>query len=170
MDSLAVALLGADATEARAASMLLRASFVFLSLFSLSGCGLDSQQPRWYSDQQVTQGKELFQKHCASCHGFNAQGMYADWKSRLSDGYLPPPPLNGTAHAWHHRLPLLQEIVRKGGALYDGKMPGFAGVLSEDEIFSVIAYFQSFWDEETYGMWSEMQKTGGNGFGAKSGG
>jgi len=38
-------------------------------------------------------------------------------------------------------------------------MPGFAGVLTEQEKLAVVAYFQEFWSEETYARWQEM---GGN--------
>jgi len=108
---------------------------------------------RWYVATQVRAGELLFEKHCAQCHGLQAQGVFENWKQRLPDGSLPPPPLNGTAHAWHHDMPLLLEIVQQGGALYDGKMPGFDEVLNKQEQLAVVAYFQSFWDDEIYHLW-----------------
>ena len=37
-------------------------------------------------------------------------------------------------------------------------MPSFKDKLTQDEIDAAIAYFQSFWDDEHYGYWSEVNK------------
>lgn len=124
----------------------------------LTACNIESDNAnRWYTDEQLRLGKHVFTNHCAACHGDRAQGLVADWKRRQADGFLPPPPLNGTAHAWHHSLPLLIEIIQKGGALYDGKMPGFDNNLSEEEQYAVIAWFQSQWNDEIYQLWSKTE-------------
>ena len=67
-----------------------------------------------------------------------------------------PPPLNGTAHTWHHSLDLLDQIIAEGGAFYEGNMPGFSGQLSREDRRAVIAYFQSFWTDEIYNAWMEI--------------
>lgn len=129
---------------------------VSLVLIVVAGCHQSESAVRWYSSDQVVRGKVLFARHCASCHGAQAQGLAADWKQRLPDGSLPPPPLNGSAHAWHHPLPLLLQIIQQGGALYDGNMPAFADMLSENEQKDVVAWFQSLWSDETYLAWNEI--------------
>jgi len=123
-----------------------------------------SSQDRWYSEEEVAIGSKIFASNCVSCHGKRAEGITENWKVRFEDGSLPPPPLNGSAHAWHHPLPLLLQIVQQGGALYDGTMPGFGNSLSEEEQYAVIAWFQSLWDDETYGLWDGGKKPVGNGF------
>jgi len=110
---------------------------------------------RWYSASQVSKGNQLFQNNCASCHGDQAQGLVADWKKTLPDGSYPPPPLNGTAHAWHHPMPQLLRTIEQGGVPLGGVMPGFADKLSEKERLAVIAYFQSFWPDQIYQHWKE---------------
>jgi mono/diheme cytochrome c family protein len=117
----------------------------------------NSSIDRWYSQNQVAKGVAVFAANCAACHGDRAQGLVADWQRRQPDGSLPPPPLNGSAHAWHHSLPLLIEIVQKGGVLYNGKMPGFDNSLSEEKQYAVIAWFQNLWSEDIYQLWSEGQ-------------
>ena len=62
---------------------------------------LSAETDRWYSDEQVKQGEKVFATNCASCHGKNAEAT-KDWKKRDEKGNLVPPPLNGTAHPWHH--------------------------------------------------------------------
>ncbi len=112
-----------------------------------------TENERWYSDEQVLQGERLFRQNCASCHGQNAEAT-ADWKKADANGNYPPPPLNGTAHAWHHDLDLLRRTVREGGAKLGGQMPAFEEVLDAGEIDNVIAYFQSKWPDDLYQRWA----------------
>jgi len=35
-------------------------------------------------------------------------------------------------------------------------MPAFGDTLSDEEVIAVIAYFQSYWDEQTYNRWVKM--------------
>ena len=118
----------------------------------------DKQSERWYSITQTEQGQVLFGQHCASCHGLKAQGLVADWKHRDASGFLPPPPLDGSAHAWHHGMPKLLEIIQQGGSLYDGTMPAFADVLNAQEQLAVVAYFQSHWNDQTFRLWQADRK------------
>jgi mono/diheme cytochrome c family protein len=114
---------------------------------------------RWYSEAQVAAGSRVFAQNCAACHGELAQGLTSDWKQRLDDGSLPPPPLNGSAHAWHHPRSLLLQVINTGGAAFGGNMPAFAGVLDQSEKLAAIAYFQDFWSDENYGQWIQMGGT-----------
>jgi len=112
-----------------------------------------SSGERWYSDEQVTRGEPLFRQNCAACHGQNAEAT-PNWKQTDANGNYPPPPLNGTAHTWHHDLDLLRRTIREGGAKLGGQMPGFEGRLNAAEINSIIAFFQSKWPDEIYRRWA----------------
>lgn len=111
----------------------------------------EAKHDRWYRDEQVDQGRILFQKHCAQCHGARGESM-ENWHRLGADGFLPPPPLNGQGHSWHHKLPLLRRIIRRGGD-YGGRMPAFGHKLSSQEIDAVIAGFQSLWPDPVYQRW-----------------
>ena len=127
---------------------------LFIAAFILlNSQAIAAENQRWYSDEQVTRGEQLFRLNCASCHGQNAEAT-PDWKKTDADGNYPAPPLNGTAHAWHHDLDLLRRTIRQGGAKLGGRMPGFEDRLSAAEIDSVIAFFQSKWPDEIYQRWS----------------
>ena len=114
---------------------------------------------RWYSRDQVAQGGLVFAANCAICHSSNAEGIAEDWKQRLDDGSFPPPPLNGSAHAWHHPNSMLIQVIDNGGAAFGGKMPAFKDVLEEAEKLAAIAYFQNYWTDETYNQWEQMGGT-----------
>jgi thiol:disulfide interchange protein DsbC len=119
-----------------------------------------AESRRWYSTDQVKVGKSLFAQNCASCHGKNAEGT-TDWKKRDAKGNLVPPPLNGTAHAWHHPMKVLRMTIKQGGKPLGGQMPPFADKLGEYEIDSIIAWFQSKWSDEIYAAWSERNQSTG---------
>lgn len=135
--------------------------FVFLSIvLLLAACG-ESEAPstkvtgRWYSVEQVERGRGLYQVHCAVCHAADGSAT-AQWRKPGADGNYPPPPLNGTAHTWHHPLDLLSDTIANGGAQFGGVMPGFGAVLNEDDRLAVVAWFQSLWTDAIYGKWQEI--------------
>lgn len=136
---------------------------VFSALL-LSGVATAAGFQRWYFEDQLRLGKQVFQQHCASCHGKQAEGT-PDWRKTGPDGKYPPPPLNGTAHAWHHSLKVLLRQIRMGGQKLGGTMPGFAGKLSNEEMLASIAWFQSKWPERIYAIWEERNRprAGGQG-------
>ena len=115
---------------------------------------------RWYSDAQVKQGEKVFADNCASCHGKNAEAT-TEWKKRDAQGNLVPPPLNGSAHTWHHPMKILRSTVRKGGVPVGGTMPAFKDKLSATEIDSAIAWFQSKWNEDIYSAWNQRNNDTG---------
>ena len=112
---------------------------------------------RWYNQTQVARGDPLFQANCASCHKSDASGT-PNWKQANPDGKYPPPPLNGTAHAWHHPLSILRTNIRVGGVPLGGSMPGFGDKLNKTQIDDVLAWVQSHWSDEIYGLWHERNE------------
>lgn len=133
-------------------------------LFILSGCSSEegssdtentSKVPgRWYSQAQVNRGNPVYQANCAVCHKSDAAGT-EDWKTTDANGNYPPPPLNGTAHTWHHSMSVLQRTIRVGGVPLGGVMPAFEDKLSKQQIDDVIAFVQSHWNDEIYTLWLE---------------
>jgi len=109
---------------------------------------------RWYSPEQVDRGAAVFTQHCAECHGANAEAK-PNWRDTTPEGKYPPPPLNGTAHAWHHPLDVLRRQIRFGGVPLGGTMPPFKDKLSSDDIDAAIAFFQSKWTDEIYAAWKD---------------
>lgn len=106
---------------------------------------------------QVQRGGQIFQQNCAKCHGAQGQGD-PNWRQRDASGMFPPPPLNGTAHAWHHPMAVLKEVIRNGSPGGMGRMPAWGDKLSDQEIDDVIAWFQAKWPDEVYEAWYGMNQ------------
>ena len=101
---------------------------------------------------QVTMGRAVYQQHCASCHGVRLEGQ-PNWRIRRPDGKLPAPPHDETGHTWHHSDEQLFKITGSGVAAlvpgYESDMPAYEGVLSDQEIWAVLAFIKSTWPTET---------------------
>ncbi|MDA1349637.1 MAG: cytochrome c [Chloroflexi bacterium] len=108
--------------------------------------GNDSQLP------QVERGNAIYASNCQSCHGDVATG----------DGGLPEAPVHGpSGHTWHHADGQLADIVL-GRFDYPGKtMPSFDGLLSEEEVSHVLAYFKTGWERDQVEFQEQVSKNWG---------
>jgi len=103
--------------------------------------------------QLIQVGQSTYAEHCAACHGTDLQGE-PSWRSRGPDGLLPAPPHDQTGHTWHHSDEILFSIVKKGVGEavgledYETNMPSFSDVLTDNEIWAVLAFITSTWPPE----------------------
>ena len=87
------------------------------------------------TDERVETGSQVYASNCASCHGTPGVSQ-------------PPlesaPPHDESGHTWHHADRLLYQWTLDRPPLAE-TMPGFRGVISEDEIIATLAYIKSTW-------------------------
>ena len=120
--------------------------------------GAEAEAPeRWYDANRVESGGKVYALHCAVCHGARGEAT-PEWRSREPDGSFPPPPLNGTAHTWHHPFDILARQILFGTPGGGGKMPQFRAQLTDEEVINVIAWFQSLWPDDIYAQWWQIQR------------
>ena len=112
----------------------------------LAGCNPEEKNKN--SDSMVLLGENIYNKNCLSCHGPKGQGLAKDWKVKDENGNYPAPPLNGTAHTWHHSPEQLLYTINKGGVDMGGQMPAFEKRLTEEEKKALIEYMYSLWPKE----------------------
>lgn len=100
--------------------------------------------------ETIALGRKVYADHCASCHGVQLEGQ-PNWRERRADGRLPAPPHDASGHTWHHSGRQLFEITKRGVAGvvpgYKSDMPAYADILSDREIWAVIAFIRSTWPE-----------------------
>ncbi len=76
----------------------------------------------------IFQGKSVYESYCVSCHGPDGRGLVANAPNfRRGQGLMQSDRA-------------LYQTIRSGGAT----MPGYRGVLSEQDIFDVIGYLRTF--------------------------
>lgn len=100
---------------------------------------------------RIANGREVYAKHCAKCHGDNLQGQ-PDWQTQMPNGRMPAPPHDATGHAWHHADDVLFGITKNGlkpyvSADYESDMPLFGNILNDDDIGAVWDYIKSTWPD-----------------------
>lgn len=142
----------ANTTRNRIGLGLLAAAFAFLVatiIVALQSEDRSLADPE--NSQQVARGKPVYDRHCASCHGAKLEGQ-PNWQDKLPTGRMPAPPHDVSGHTWHHPDAVLFGITRQGlvpGKYappgYQSDMPGFGGVLTDEEIWAVLAYIKSSW-------------------------
>lgn len=118
----------------------------------------DAPLDRKLNPAQVARGKAVYEAHCMECHGPGGKGQPGDWRIRDADGYFPPPPLDDSAHAWHHPTVALLETIRNGSPQGQGRMPAWKGKLSEQEMQDGVAYIKSLWSDPVYRLWWRMEQ------------
>jgi len=128
-----------------------RRPLVVLGTLMVAACGagsdatIDSQNAK-----QVARGSELYERHCASCHGRALEGQPA-WRTRLPSGRMPAPPHDDSGHTWHHPDDVLAGITKLGLTPpyappgYQSDMPAFGSLLTDAQIRDVLAYIKSRW-------------------------
>jgi len=107
---------------------------------------------RKLDSEKVRRGKTVYQTNCAICHGQNGESK-PDWRKQGADGKYPPPPLNGSAHTWHHSTDTLSKVIREGSPPGIGGMPAWGDKLTDEEIDDVIVWITSIWSDEIYNIW-----------------
>ncbi len=120
--------------------------FAIFTIILLVGCSPEEKNSN--IDSMASLGESVFNKNCVSCHGVKDQGLTTDWKVKDANGNYPPPPLNGTAHTWHHSPEQLLYTINKGGTEMGGQMPAFENRLTEEEKKALIDYMYSLWPKE----------------------
>ncbi|ARO87180.1 cytochrome c, class I [Nitrosospira lacus] len=102
--------------------------------------------------EKIKRGEVVYRTNCANCHGPNGEGT-PGWRNPGADGRYPPPPLDGTAHAWHHSTETLERMIRVGSPADIGGMPAWDGKLTNQQIDDVIVWIKSLWPDEVHDIW-----------------
>lgn len=118
--------------------------------------------PPPFDQTLLQQGRAVYQRQCASCHGAQGEGA-PNWQQRNAQGELPAPPHGPEGHTWKHSDAMLYRIVREGWRDPFNKtkqltMPAFRGTLSPGETHAVITYIKTFWtrDQRRF-QWEESR-------------
>jgi mono/diheme cytochrome c family protein len=116
-----------------------------ISLVFLVSCGNNETDKK---EGLIAVGQKVFDENCVYCHGKAGKGLAKDWRKPLKNGKYPAPPLNGTAHTWHHSPKVLLNSINNGGKKFGGWMTPFKDKLTQKEKTAILAYLHSLWPKE----------------------
>ena len=147
-------LVGIDAMMSRRTSATV---FLLVVLFSAMAACSSSDGSAVLEElaDPVERGQRIYAANCAVCHGADGEGQ-TNWQKTNEDGTLPAPPLDGSAHSWHHGDGTLYKQVQLGGAYLEAQglagfksgMPAFGEILTHEEIIDVLSYIKSLWGDK----------------------
>ncbi|UWZ82264.1 c-type cytochrome [Occallatibacter riparius] len=86
--------------------------------------------------ESIADGKEAFGHFCAACHGLDGQNTGVPFASRMS----PPVPLLSSKEVQAYTDGQLKWVIDNG--IWPSGMPGSKGILSDDEIWSIVVYLR----------------------------
>jgi mono/diheme cytochrome c family protein len=86
--------------------------------------------------QTATDGKEAFSHYCAACHGLDGQNTGVPFADRLA----PPVPSLASSEVQQYTDGQLKRVIDEG--IWPSGMPGSKGILSDDEIWSIVTYIR----------------------------
>ena len=113
--------------------------------------------------QVVAVGQAIYVKQCARCHGDDLQGQ-PNFRQRLPNGKMPAPAHDETGHTWHHPDWQLFEITKTGRQPfrppeYKTDMPAYKDILTDEEIWAVLAFIKNSWPVNIQERQSEFSRT-----------
>lgn len=97
----------------------------------------------------VAQGKQVYKRYCASCHGHSLRGQPL-WQLMDEFAGRRAPAHDETGHTWQHADEDLFHMTKYGRFAetppdYHSYMPAFGHVLSDQDILAVIAFIKARW-------------------------
>ncbi|ADV61152.1 cytochrome c class I [Isosphaera pallida ATCC 43644] len=93
-----------------------------------------------FTTELLAQGKELFVKNCASCHGPDGRGQVEGNETMTDDGWGRKPRVADLTAGMFHGGPEPIDIYRRiAGGIY-APMPQYSAQLTSEEIWSVVGH------------------------------
>lgn len=99
-----------------------------------------AQDPQPDTEAKLWRGRSVFERHCATCHGWSGQGNGPE-----AFALVPAPAdLEWLARAPKSKAqPYIYWSIAEGGQRFDSEMPAFKQTLTTQEIWSVTAYLRA---------------------------
>ena len=99
--------------------------------------GTKQRNPLSASPQTIADGREAFSHYCAACHGLDAQNTGVPFADRMA----PPVPSLASREVQQYTDGQLKWVIDNG--IWPSGMPGSSGILSDDEIWSIVVFIRN---------------------------
>ena len=96
----------------------------------------NEKNPFAATPETIADGKEAFSHYCVACHGNDGQNTGVPFADRIS----PPVPSLASRDVQDYTDGQLKRVIDYG--IWPSGMPGAKGILSDDEIWSIVVYLR----------------------------
>ncbi len=96
----------------------------------------NEKNPLAASPETIADGRDAFSHYCVACHGNDGQNTGVPFADRLS----PPVPSLASRDVQDYTDGQLKWVIDYG--IWPSGMPGAKGMLSDDEIWSIVVYLR----------------------------
>jgi mono/diheme cytochrome c family protein len=96
----------------------------------------DQKNPMPATPRALADGKEAFSHYCVACHGMDGQNTGVPFAAHVS----PPVPSLASAEVQQYTDGQLKWVLDYG--IRPSGMPGSKGILSDDELWSIVVYLR----------------------------
>ena len=96
----------------------------------------NATNPLTASAENISEGRQNFSHYCYACHGLDGQGTGVPFADSMS----PPVPSLASPNVQSYRDGQLHWVVKNG--LWPSGMPAAKGILTDDEIWSIVLYIR----------------------------
>jgi len=118
---------------------------LLVSAFTIAGCSdnrwsvpenyRDVKNPFERNDANITSGRELYDRHCSTCHGKTGMG------DGLKSAALTQSPGDFSKRKYQKQKDGEQFYKTRTGR---GEMPGYGGIITDDDIWRIVCYMRTF--------------------------
>ncbi len=96
----------------------------------------NEKDPLAATPETIADGKDAFSHYCVACHGNDGQNTGVPFADRMS----PPVPSLASREVQDYSDGQLKWVIDYG--IWPSGMPGAKGILSDDEIWSIVVYLR----------------------------
>ena len=96
----------------------------------------NQKNPLAVNPETIADGKDAFSHYCVACHGNDGQNTGVPFADRMS----PPVPSLASRDVQDYTDGQLKWVIDYG--IFPSGMPGAKGILSDDEIWSIVVYLR----------------------------
>jgi len=93
--------------------------------------------PLTITPKNIADGKDVFAHYCAACHGLDGQNTGVPFADRMA----PPVPSLASTEVQQYSDGQLKWVIEYG--IWPSGMPGSKGILSDDEIWSIVSFIRN---------------------------
>lgn len=99
---------------------------------------------QWVNKEVIDKGRALYEENCQDCHGEKGVGERPNDMFAKDDFGFVAPPLDDSAHGWHHSDQGIVETILNGSPRNE-RMIAWKDTLTPEDAQNIVTYIKSLW-------------------------